>query len=391
MGITILFFLLSAAFFYLIITSFILIRNRFELTELPELPAKNEQSKFISVCIPARNEEENIGNLLQTVLTQNYPDFEVRVLDDHSTDKTPEILQRFKKEYPNTFYIHNGEPKPENWLGKPWACQQLGNSAKGDIFLFLDSDTQLEENALEKVANGFKHYQLDMLTVWPKQLLGSFWEKTVIPLVYYALLTILPTIYVYRKPRWMPSIIYKSIRANFAAANGQCIAFTKSAYKIIDGHRSVKNEIVEDVALAKQIKMAGLQLRMFTGLQLIRCRMYQSERDMFEGFRKNFLAGFGNSLTVFIIAALLHLAVFILPFLVLAGQLFGYNPLLFFLSSAIVSLIYLQRLTISRWFQWDPLYVFLHPLGVMWFQRLGIIKIFDKLLGRKATWKGRRI
>jgi len=137
--------------------------------------------------------------------------------------------------------------------------------------------------------------------------------------------------------------------------------------------------------------MAGLQLRMFTGLQLIRCRMYQSERDMFEGFRKNFLAGFGNSLTVFIIAALLHLAVFILPFLVLAGQLFGYNPLLFFLSSAIVSLIYLQRLTISRWFQWDPLYVFLHPLGVMWFQRLGIIKIFDKLLGRKATWKGRRI
>lgn len=391
MGITILFYLLSIAFFYLIFTSFVLIRNRFELTELPVNSSEKNHSKFISVCIPARNEEMNIEELLKTVLKQNYVNFEVLVLDDHSTDDTPNILKKFKNEYPDKLTIQQGKPKPEDWFGKPWACQQLGYSAKGDVLLFIDADTRLEENALQNIAAGFEKYDLDMLTVWPRQNLIGFWEKTVIPLVYYALLTVLPAIYVNRKPRWMPSMVYNLIKENFAAANGQCVAFKKSAYYEIGGHESVKMEVVEDVALARIIKKAGLRIRMFTGLKTIRCRMYQSQKDMFEGFRKNFLAGFGNSLPLFIFAGLLHFIVFILPFIVLMGQLLNYNPFLFFLSLAAVSIIFLQRFIITRWFQWDPLFVFLHPLGVLWFQRLGITKIFDKLSGRTSTWKGRSV
>ncbi|WP_069133071.1 glycosyltransferase [Rhodohalobacter halophilus] len=391
MGITLLHYLLLAAFFYLIITSFILIRNRYELTELPNSSSEVEHSKFISVCIPARNEEMNIGNLLSTVLKQNYPNYEVIVLDDQSTDATPQIIDQFKKQYPKKLTSYTGKPKPDDWLGKPWACHQLGQHATGDLLLFLDADTQLEKDALEKVAAGFSVYNLDMLTVWPRQELVTFWEKTVIPLVYFALITLLPTIYVYRKPRWMPDLFYQSIRDKFAAANGQCVAFKKSSYQAIGGHTSVKNEVVEDVALARNIKKAGLQMRMFTGLNSIWCRMYQSHEEMFEGFRKNFLAGFGNSLLLFTLAGLLHFLVFILPFAVLFGQLYFYNPLLFFLSAAAVSIIFLQRFLVSQWFQWDPLYVFLHPIGVLWFQRLGITKIFDKLYQRSSTWKGRNV
>ena len=391
MDISILFWLLSAALLYLLITSIILIRNRIELTELPHDTAENFKSKKISVCIPARNEQLNIGSLLKTILNQNYDNFEVHVLDDQSTDSTPEILQKFKTAHPDKLFIHTGKEKPDDWFGKPWACQQLSNFATGDFLLFVDADTKLQPGSLNRISNSFLIYDLDMLTIWPKQILGTFWEKTVIPLIYFALLTMLPTIYVYRKPRWMPAAVYNRIRDRFAAANGQCVAFTRDAYERIDGHKSVKQQVVEDVELEKNIKKEGLTLRMFTGMSTISCRMYRSEKEMFQGLRKNFLAGFGNSMSIFVSAALLHLVVFILPFITLGWQFVNYNPPVLFLSVASISIILLQRLTLSIWFSWNPLFVFTHPVGVLWFQRLGIVKIIDKLTGRSALWKGRKV
>lgn len=391
MDISILFWLLSASLLYLAGTSIVLIRNRFELTELPHDTAEKFNSKKISVCIPARNEENNITTLLSSVFKQSYLNFNVHVLDDRSTDQTPQILNEFKNLHSDRLFVHQGETKPDDWLGKPWACHQLGSHADGEILLFVDADTELEKDALAKINHTFDYYKLDMIAVWPRQILGSFWEKTVIPLIYFALLTVLPSIYVYRKPRWMPKWIYTNFKDKFAAANGQCLAFTKETYQKINGHQSVKQQIVEDVHLAKNIKREGLQLRMFTGMKTISCRMYQSEPEMFEGLRKNFLAGFENSLPAFIIAAVLHILVFLLPFLTLVWQFVSYNPPIFFLSSAAISMIFVQRIIISIWFGWNPIYTFTHPLGVLWFQRLGLVKIIDKLTGRNALWKGRTI
>lgn len=391
MDISILFWLLSASLLYLLGTSIVLIRNRIELTELPHDTAENLNSKKISVCIPARNEENNIATLLSSVFKQTYSNFNVHVLDDRSTDQTPQILNEFRSFQPNRLFVHRGTTKPDDWLGKPWACHQLGSLADGEVLLFVDADTKLESDALAKINHTFAHYKLDMITVWPRQILGSFWERTVIPLIYFALLTVLPSIYVYRKPRWMPQWIYTNFKDKFAAANGQCLAFTKEAYRKINGHQSVKQQIVEDVHLAKKIKSEGLELRMFTGMETISCRMYKSEPEMFEGLRKNFLAGFENSLPAFIIAALLHIIVFLLPFFTLAWQLISYNPPILFLSSATISIIFIQRIIISIWFGWNPIYTFTHPLGVLWFQRLGFIKILDKMTGRNALWKGREI
>lgn len=181
MEISILFWLLSASLLYLLITSVILIRNRIELTELPYDTAENFKSKKISVCIPARNEELNIGSLLKTVLDQKYDNFDVHVLDDQSTDRTPEILQEFKSVHPQKLFTHKGKEKPDDWFGKPWACQQLSEAATGELLLFIDADTKLEPGALSRINNSFQYYGLDMLTVWPRQILGTFWENTVIP------------------------------------------------------------------------------------------------------------------------------------------------------------------------------------------------------------------
>ncbi|MCC5941066.1 MAG: glycosyltransferase [Balneolaceae bacterium] len=383
--------LLFFSLFYLLITTVILIRNRAELTALRPKGSTASQNRKISVCIPARNEENNIGQLLDSLIKQTHSNFDIHLLDDQSTDNTYQIADEYREQYPEKVNLHSGKPKPDGWLGKPWACNQLGNLCDGELIVFLDADTLLGPAALEQISNSFDYDSTDMITVWPRQILGTFWEKSVIPLIYYALVTLLPAIYVYRKPRWMPAFAHSRFRHIFAAACGQCIAFRKDVYNEIGGHSSVKSEIVEDVELAKRIKRDGFTMRMYHGVGTVNCRMYRSEAEMFEGLRKNFLQGFKNSLPLFTLSALIHLIVFILPFITLVAALFYFNTIILYLSIASVGLILLHRLVLSGWFRWDPIYAFTHPIGVIWFQKLGLVKIVDYLFGRKSEWKGRKV
>ncbi len=385
--------LLFFALFYLLVTSAVLLRNRIDLTPLPggTEAVQDKKKPFVSVCIPARNEERNIGTLLESLRLQTYPHFDVHVLDDHSEDQTAKIVQSFQEDFSGRLFFHRGREKPVSWLGKPWACHQLGEKAGGDILLFLDADTETKSGALDGITAAFEQYQTDMITVWPHQKTETFWEKNVIPLIYYALVTLLPAIYVYRDPRWMPSFLKKKFRPLFAAACGQCIAFRKDVYRKINGHESVKNRIVEDVELAKIIRRSGFTMRMFHGIGSVSCRMYSSHKELFEGLRKNFFAGFNHSLAFFFLAMVLHLIVFILPFITIFYSVLAGLPVIFFLSAACIGLVLLHRLILAVWFHRDPLLSFLHPIGVLWFQWLGIVKIIDHFTRRKILWKGRKV
>lgn len=387
-----LFWLTTFSLFWLLLTSLVLIRNRFSFKPLGKV--KKDQTipgKKISVCIPARNEESVLGQLLQSVCSQEYQNFEVIVLDDNSSDRTPEIISEYSTRFPDIVKGIKGEPKPDKWLGKPWACHQLSEFADGDLLLYLDADTRLYPGFLTGIAGQFAENRLDMITVWPEQELSGFWQKTVLPLVYYALVTMLPAEYVYRDPRWMPSFLAKKFRPAFAAACGQCIGFTNTAYSKIGGHAAVKSAVVEDVELAKIAKRKSLTMRMFTGIGAVTCSMYRSAKEMFSGFRKNFLAGYGYSLPLFISAALLHLIVFVLPFYAIVHAWITFDRPLFFMAASSVSLILLHRLILAIWFRWNPIYALTHPIGVLWFQWLGLVKIADHITGKKVTWKGRNV
>lgn len=385
---TVLFWILIFALTYLIATSVVLIRNRFDLTAIKSEFTENEPK--ISVCIPARNEEKNIGALLKSLVHQQYSNYDIHVLDDQSTDQTADIVQLVANENQH-LKLHRGSEKPSDWLGKPWACHQLSRLSDGQYLLFLDADTVAESTLLRNTASAFDRYKVQMVTVWPKQILLTFWEKSVIPLIYYALVTLLPSIYTFRNPRWMPKILIPYFNTAFAAACGQCIAFERESYQKMGGHESVKNKVVEDVELAKHVKNSGFSMRMFHGVGAISCRMYSNEKEMFSGFRKNFFIGFNRSLPLFTIAAILHIAVFLLPFITLIYSLIIMNAALFFLSTACVSLIFIHRLFLSNWFDWDPIYAFTHPVAVIWFQRLGFISILDHWMGNKNSWKGRNL
>lgn len=381
--------LLLFSVFYLLLTSVILIRNRFELTPLP-VPKENEDI-FTSILIPARNEEKHIQNCIQYACNQDYSQFEVIVLNDNSTDRTIEILEVLERKYPAKLSIINGVEKPAEWLGKPWACKQLADASNGEILLFIDADVTIHPETLSRINSAFRQYNLDMLTVWPRQILKTFWEQTIIPLVYYALVSLLPAIYTYRPPRWMPKFLAVKTRKYFSAACGQFLAFRRESYQLIGTHEAVKNRIVEDVALARLILKRGLRARMFEGFNTVSCRMYTDESEIRNGFRKNFFAGFGYNYLLFLIAAILHLVVFIFPFLIFPYSLLTDAPVWLFLSTVSIAVILLHRLILSIWFNWNPLYSLTHPLGVLWFQYLGIITLRDKFFKNKIVWKDRSL
>lgn len=376
------------ALIYLIATTAILIRNLFEFKGLNDVQFKeNDSIPFVSICIPARNEETVIERCITSALKQDYEQFEVLVLDDNSTDNTTTILAQLSGIIYNLTHL-KGAPKPDDWLGKPWACHQLSKAAKGDILVFVDADVWLDPHVIPSTVELLK--TRDAITVWPQQKLGSFWENMIVPLIYFALFTLLPAKYVERSPRWLPSFLKPHLNSKFIAACGQFFAFNTSSYTAINGHESVKEKVVEDMELARNIKNRNLSFAMLHGVDSVHCRMYTNHSDIWNGFKKNFLAGFSNMFE-FLLMGIIHFVVFIVPLYTLISGLINQNPTFIKLSSAIMGIILLQRIVLSIKFKWGLWFAIFHPISVAWFQFLGIISVLNKAFGIKAKWKGREV
>lgn len=373
------------------LVSAVLLRNRRDFKSIHCLNGEYDfkYKPKVSILIPARNEEKVIRKVVTSALNQSYFPFEVIVLNDKSEDKTGEILADLVSEYGEQLRVYQGTERPEGWLGKPWACYQLASFANGEIFLFVDADTHLDQTHVEHIVADFGKNGEGLTTVWPQQILGSTAEKLIIPLVYYTLLGFLVTEYTRRDPRWMPTSLARMFRSMFAAACGQCIAMTRSTYEHIGGHKLVKSDVVEDVAFARAVRGMGLPVRMYHGNDSIQCRMYSNHHEIYMGFRKNFLAGFGDHLPLFIGSALLHITVFVLPIGFFITSLKCQDIYLTGLWFTAIIIPIAQRLLLNNWFKWPIWTAFTHVFGVLWFQFLGLIVVFDRLFKRKVLWKGR--
>ncbi|MCH8485962.1 MAG: glycosyltransferase, partial [Candidatus Cyclonatronum sp.] len=271
----------------------------------------------------------------------------------------------------------------------PYACHQLSRLVSEDLLIFIDADTWMQPDVVSKTVGAFNSSNIDFITIWPEQRLETFWEKAVVPLVYYALLGLLPAVYTERKPRWMPAFFHNKFRSMFAAACGQFMAFRTETYRQVEGHEAVKQQIVEDVMLAREVIDHGFRMRMFHGRDAFFCRMYKSEREMFEGFRKNFLAGFDYNIPLFVMMGVMHFISFLLPLLVLLAAVFlPVSAAAVTLAALMAGLVTLHRLLLAGWMNWDASFALLHPVGVGWFQKLGVITLTDYLTGRSISWKG---
>lgn len=341
---------------------------------------------LISVCIPARNEERNIRACAVAVLHQEYPNLEVIVLDDRSTDATPEILRQLSAQN-DRLKVISGSDLPRGWAGKPHALYQASASARGDWLCFIDADTFLEPSALASTHVKAIETHADMFTIMTFQVLGSFWERTVMPLVMTALS-------VGFSPRKVNDPATKD-----AIANGQFILIKRSVYDAIGGHASVKNSIVEDKAISEQVKWNGYRLVVADGRKAARTRMYTSLPEMWEGWTKNIYLGLRDQAGLLWLGAfgafLAVMASLFLPLWPLLGIIWYANGggwmALGVVAEALALWTYLVyvRAKAAKGMEIPTWYALTTPLGAAIFAGMMLTSAWRVVSRKGVAWKGR--
>jgi chlorobactene glucosyltransferase len=258
------------------------------------------------VLVPARNEAAVIGQTMDRLRHQDYPNYEVIVLDDRSTDGTAEIVRAVAEEDAR-FRVIEGQPLPAGWLGKNWACHQLSRAATGEVLIFTDADVIWTPQAISRVVGEMQARHADLQTVWPTQITETWSERLVVPLMAFVIVGYLPLLLVHHCP-WPV----------FAAAMGQCLAFRHEAYRAVGGHQALRDNVLDDVTFAKRIKAHGLNLRVADGDHVIRCRMYHRWSEVRDGFAKNILVGHGDSIPFLLLSWAFHWLLWLLPWIWLA-------------------------------------------------------------------------
>ena len=327
----------------------------------------------VSVMIPARNEEANIGACIEGFLAQKYDNFEILVLDDQSTDRTEAIIEKFSEQYPEVEAIH-GKPLPVGWLGKNWACHQLSQHADGEILIFTDADNCPAPNAIVNTVAYMQKLKLGLLSAFPEKVTVTLAEKLVVPVV---------DMFVYAGlPLWLT---YFSRFPSLAAASGLWIAFTHEAYQQIGGHQAVSNQIVEDVELSRLAKKSGIRILTLAGTRVVSCRMYHSFREVWSGFSKNLFGLVRYKTIPFFMLMLALFTMCVLPYITV-----WFAP--FSKLSLVAILMNVAMRTVLALKYKHPFFtsVFLHPLSILVTLLIGINSFYQVKRGR-LQWKGRQI
>lgn len=270
---------------------------------------------LVSVLVPARNEERNIRSCVQSLLEQDYPSFEVLVLDDQSSDNTLAILQEMAAVQPH-LQVLQGSSGTGSQSGKNWACSQLASQARGDLLFFTDADTLHQPASLRQLVTAAIGEDADLLTGFPRQQTQTWGERLLVPFFSWASLCFLPL-----------EIAYRLRQGGLSVAVGQVMLFQRKAYQDIGGHASLGTAIVDDLALARKIKAAGYRWRVGRISDLVSCRMYQSDHEAVQGFTKNLFAAFDCRLLPYLFVFGWLAIVFWAPLLNLGATLLGFTPL----------------------------------------------------------------
>jgi glycosyltransferase involved in cell wall biosynthesis len=250
----------------------------------PALKIRKIRDKpVVSVLIPARNEENNIRNILNDLTKQDYTDIEVIIFNDQSTDRTAELILPYTKS-DRRFRLINSEELPDGWIGKNYGCYRLSQKATGEYLLFLDADVRIGNSLIESALAQMQKYRLKLLSIFPKQEMVTLGEKITVPVMNIILLSLLPMI-----------LTRESSKPSLSAANGQFMLFDKNSYMNIQPHLLLKNNRVEDILTARLYKKEGLKMQCMTGNDSIKCRMYQGAGEAVRGFSKNITEFFGGS------------------------------------------------------------------------------------------------
>jgi chlorobactene glucosyltransferase len=339
-----------------------------------------EQTPFVSILVPARNEELNIGRCVRSLLAQEYPAFEVIVLDDHSTDATRSILDAIQKENP-ALRIISGEALPAGWLGKHWACHQLAGVARGELLLFTDADTWHEPDALRDSVATMMKESTDLLTAFPHEQVVTWGEKLTVPVLGFAPFSFVP-------------VFLARFRgfSRLAVTIGQFMLFRRTAYDAIGGYEAVRTHPLDDVQFGRRVLKNSLKWQLVDGTNHVHCRMYRDFDASISGFTRSLFAFFTDHVLWYSLAWLWIAVIFLEPWLVILLNSLGIRLAFFPNSLAWMAVLEAFVLFLLIYFRFRfPLYlVWLYPLSICMWVWLAFRSLIFALRG-KAGWKDRRL
>jgi hypothetical protein len=325
----------------------------------------------VALLLPVRNEAHRVEPCLRSLLAQKgLRHMEIVVLDDGSSDGTSDVVRRVSGDV----RLVPGAPLPEGWWGKPWACHQLAESVPdADMLVFVDADVVLARHAVASTVTLLRQAGLDLLCPYPRQLAFTPAERLVQPLLQWSWLTMLPL-----------RAAERSSRPALTAANGQLLAVDAYAYRRAGGHRAVRAEMLEDIALLRAVKRRGGRGTVADGTHLATCRMYDGWPAVRDGYAKSLWSAFGSPAGAAAVIGALGVAYVLPPLAALRGSragLVGY-------AAAVTGRVVVGRRVGSR--VWPD--ALAHPLSVtafgaitglsLWRRQWGTLRV----AGRQIPW-----
>jgi chlorobactene glucosyltransferase len=346
-------------------------------------PIVSENAPLVSVIIPARNEAHNITRCVKSILTTSYPNLELVVVDDSSTDGTADVARRAVNGDPRVRVI-TSPALPDGWFGKQWACTTGAKVARGEILQFTDADTMHSPDLVTRSINAMHSSNADLFSVAGRQELGGFWERVIQPQIF----TILSMRY------GGTESVNDSTRVSNKIANGQCIFVKRGAYDAIGGHAVVRTSVAEDLMLAQRFFAARKKVVLMIGVNQLSTRMYESLDEIIAGWRKNVFAGgldavpFGRfGKTLFPLFLLLPPVMQLLPLLALITGLIGAaHPAMMLWAILSTAATLLWWIVVYATVGENPLHALTYPLGAL---VLLYIFVTAVVRGRHVSWKGR--
>ena len=292
---------------------------------------KTQRQPVVSIVLPARNEQDNIQKCLDSLVRQDYQNYEIIAVNDCSTDATGEILHKLaacnsKRE----IKIINLECKPSGWVGKNWACFQGYKRSSGQVLLFTDADTIHAPDTISLAVRHMVDKKLDALTARPRITSENGLTKIVLPLV------------------WMVShIAYSALKVNNPKSKtgfvfGGFYLVTREVYESLGTHQSVKGEIAEDLAIGEKLKLGKYRLRMFLGEENIQASWALDSASLHSAVQRTIISAFRKQPILTCAYAALQAVMLILPWVVLP-----YSAYWYFLSSYESEILYTNGILIS--------------------------------------------
>ncbi|MGE5607754.1 MAG: glycosyltransferase [Bacillota bacterium] len=352
--------------------------------DTPVTPSAPARWPAITVIIPARNEADTLPATIPTICRQDYPDFRVILVDDQSDDDSPRVIEQLQAAHPNLTVVH-GITRPADWHGKQWAVKQGVDHTNTEYLLFTDADILFHPQVLKQSMRVMQTRNLEMFSLLPQLILGSPSERIALA----GAMAVITGLF--------PLTRANDPKSRLALAAGGFILIRRDAYERVGGHAAVRNQMIEDLSLARIMKQAGVRMQTLFTCDLLHTRMYTGLADLWEGLSKNAFAGIDYSLWKYFVGTMLGLVIGVLPplYWVLSVLLLTHHPspmtwaafalsLLINLCMVIVHSRAVRHLQLPWW------HSFLLPVSGVLYSLIAAWSVYQHYFTDGTMWKGRR-